>query len=215
MKRFLLLAATIAVFTSACGSAAYAQDASTSASSSAKPRTPKLEAKQERVQVKIASIQDRVASRTAQLKLKLNNFRDQKRAQVVERVNDSLAKINQIRTDNMLKNLSSMSNIISKLENRVNGVTDKDTTAAKSAIDSAKIAISTAQTAVTAQSQKDYPIEATSEATIKDEVVGARLNLHSDLKTIHELVVAARKAVGKAIETTVQTLTGRGTNGQQ
>lgn len=206
MKRFIFIAAFLVLVASVCGSATYAQDSSTSA-------TPVL-TNQEKIQNRVLDIKDRIASRSAQLKLKLQTFKDQKKAKIVEKVDGNLAQINQTRTGNMLKSINVLSTIISKLSSRVQGVTDKDTTAAKSSIDQANSAISTAQTAVTAQSQKDYPIEATSEATIKDEVVGARLNLHADLKNAQGLLAEARKAVIAALDTTIQTLGGGTTSGQ-
>jgi TolA-binding protein len=223
VKKFLLLV-TLSVFVlSGCVSTTLAQTASSSASPArttfldqraASRAAEKRENRVNKAQDRLASFREKVASRTAQLKLHLQNFRDQKKAQVVEKVNDRMSKINETRTENMLKKLTKMTEIVTKLESRVNSVVDKDTTAAKSAITQAKSDIASASAAVNAQAEVDYPIEATEEAVIKDEVVGQRLNLHSDLRAAHQAVVNARKSVTNAIKTVAQTLGGV-KNGQQ
>lgn len=216
MKKFFLTAVFV-LLASTCTSVTLAQ---TSTDSSRPPRLGRVGLELDKTASRAAAkgidrllyrptnIKEKVASRTAQLKERLKTFRDQKKAQIVERVNDRIANINEVRTNNMLKHLNKMSGILAKLENRVNDITDKDTTAAKTAINNAKAKVASAEAAVNTQAQKDYPIEATSEGTIKNNVVDARLALQRDLKALHELVKEARKAVGHAIQVVAETLGG-------
>ncbi len=158
---------------------------------------------------------DKTASKSGMLKDRLQAFQDKKKAALVQLVSDLLEKINAQRTKMMMQHLTTMSNIVSKLESRVAQVATegKDTTAATSSISDAKVKIQAAKVAVTSQQGKEYVIEASSEAKIKDEVMTVRKSLHTDLKAVHMLVVDARKSVADAIETAAKTLGGVG-NGQ-
>lgn len=151
---------------------------------------------------------DDSASKAAVLKANLLKFKDQKKAALVEKINDTLAMINKKRTDQMNKNLDTMSKILSRLETYVNELTGKDTTDAKKAIADAKSAITIVRTAVDAQSKKDYTLEATSEAIIRTDAKAARDSLHKDLKATRKLVIDAKQAVAYAIEVAAITVKG-------
>lgn len=150
---------------------------------------------------KMAALKEKMASRTAALKTRLQTFKDQRKAQIAERVNATLAKINENQTNQMLKFLNTMTSILDKLEARVNQPTPdiKDPVKAKLAIADARITIASASAAVTTQAQNDYPIEATSEAKIRQEAQDARNNLHTDLLAVRKLVIDAKQAVANAI----------------
>lgn len=159
----------------------------------------------------VANLKEKMATREAALKTKLKAFRDQKKATVAERVNTNLNGINAKRTDQMSGALTRMTNILTKLEERVNGATSdiKDPTTAKAAITDAKAAIATAQDAVVAQSEKDYTLTVTSEAKVKQDTQAVREQLHSDLKSTRNLVIKAKQSVANAIR-----IAKGGTSGQ-
>lgn len=144
------------------------------------------------------------ASQAAALRAKLLSFRNKQKAAIVDRVNTNLANINLKRTEEMMRHLDLLSNIITTLETRVNAVTGKDTTSAKTAIAAAKVAIDSARQAVTAQQSKDYTITVTSETNVKADVLKERLALLNDLEADHQLIVAARQAVAAAISATAE-----------
>lgn len=179
----------------------------------------RIETRAQQVITKVASkeaqITDRkekIASREAALKTKLAQFRNQQKAANVSKINDNLVRINATRTASMSANLDKMATILTRLENIVNSVTGKDTTAAKDAILQARAAIDAAKAAVTAQSAQDYNIVVTSETSVGQDAKTVRLKLETDLKATQATVVAARQAIAKAISTTVSTLGG--TNGK-
>ena len=149
-----------------------------------------------------------MATRAAALKAKLATFKDARKASASARINDNLAKVNQNRTSKMLEHLSRLSSILSKLEARVEGVKVKDATidteSAKTAILLARGAIDSATAAATLQLENDYTLTITSESKVKDEATAQRQLLHTDLKNLHDLVVAARQAVAYAISQTAQ-----------
>lgn len=174
-------------------------------------RMEKLDARVQNIASRLDSIREKIASRAAALKTKLATFRDKNKAKRVEKINDTLADINLKRTQKMQDHLTQMENLLTKTENKLGDAQDK--TAAQGAITDAKGAIDTAKTAAATQLEKDYTISATSEATIKADSMTARNQLHTDLKALHNLVVAARQSVANAVSTTVSAL-GGSNNGQ-
>lgn len=153
------------------------------------------------IQDKLAAIKERIASKEAVLKARLEQFRDQKKAEITQKISNNLNRINQKHTQMMLKFLDRMSVILGKLEVRVNSSTPdiKDAEAAKGAIASAKNAIASASAAVNVQAEKDYTILVTSESRVKTDVQAARRLLHDDLKAVRRIVIAAKQAVANAI----------------
>lgn len=161
----------------------------------------KLEVREEKIDNKIAALKEKIASRTATLKAKLQTFKNKKKAEITERINDSLNKINQKQTEQMQKNLNNMSGILDRLENRVNLAKPdiKDVSAAKTAIASAEGIIASASSAVSTQAQKDYTIQVTSEARVGIVAKAQRDKLHTDLQATRKMVIDAKQAVTNAI----------------
>lgn len=210
----------------------YAIEATTTSSSAASLRQAKIEAEkaalrekaenrklviEEKLEARKTAIENRIdlrkeaaATRAAALKSRLEKFKDKKKATIAARINDNLNAINDRRSTAFLNHLTKMTEILTRLENKLSEAssTGKDTSSATAAIASAKTAISTAQTAATAQQGKDYTIEVSSEAKLQESIKPVRDQLHTDLKSVHDLVVAARKATSEAISTTVSTLGG-------
>lgn len=161
----------------------------------------KLASREANLIQKIEDIRTKIASREAALKAKLLKFRDQRKAQIAERISNNLNRINKNQTDAMLKHLNLMSTILDKLEARVNqGKPDiKDPNQAKEAITNARSTIASASAAVAAQAEKDYTLTGSSESAIRKEAKAMRDKLHTDLQTVRKLVIAAKQAVGDAI----------------
>ena len=153
------------------------------------------------VQDRLAAIRERIASKEAALKARLEQFRDQKKAGITERVSTNLNRINEKHTQMMLKFLDKASAILGRLEQRVNqGKPDiKDVAAAKTAIALAKESIASATAAVNTQAEKDYTITVTSESRVKTDAQTKRKQLHDDLLSVRRIVIAAKQAVANAI----------------
>lgn len=158
---------------------------------------------------------ENLASRSAELKAKLLGFRDKQKATMVQRINDTLAMINKNRTDTMLKRLDVMTRILTRLESKTSeaSVSAKLTTSPQGSLDQAKLAIDSATKAVQAQAEMDYTIKVSSESGVRTDAQEAREKLHTDLKTVNEQVIAAKKALSQSIQTILQSL-GGATNGQ-
>lgn len=161
----------------------------------------KVENKETKITQKIDDIKTKIASRTATLKARLTQFKDQKKAEITDRINTNLNSININRTNEMTKNLSKMSVILDKLEARINqGTPDiKNPDAAKAALASARGVIASASAKVQAQSQKDYTVTVTSETKVKTDVQKVRQQLATDLLTARKSVIDAKQSVSNAI----------------
>ncbi len=161
----------------------------------------RIETNKENTQEKIANLKDKMASREAAMKAKLDAFKDKRKAQTAERVNTNLNQINKNQTDQMLKFLDKATEILNKLEIRVNQNTPdiKDPAAAKAAIADARTKIASAEAAVKAQAQNDYTIQVTSETAVKKDAQAVREKLHSDLLGVRKLVIDAKQGVSNAI----------------
>lgn len=143
----------------------------------------------------------KIASHEAEIKAKIQKFKDKQKAEIATRVNTNLNKINQNQTGQMLRNLDLMSQLLDKLAQRVasNSPDIKDPAAANQAIADARTAIDTARTAVEAQAQKDYTIAVTTETKIKLDAQAKRDQLHTDIKTVRQLVIDAKQTVSNAV----------------
>lgn len=161
----------------------------------------KLASKEAMLAQRMAQLKEKIASRHAELKARLERFRDQKKATAAARISENLNKINDKQTDQMLKHLDKMTAILDKLEGRVErGTPDiKDPAKARVAIASASAAIASAEAAVKAQAEKDYTLTGSSEATIRAEAKAMRDKLHADLQAVRKLVIDAKQAVANAI----------------
>lgn len=159
----------------------------------------KVQARKEVIQL----AREKIASRTANLKAKLEKFKDKRKADLAEKINTNLNKINENQTSQMEKHLATMTNILNKLEARVNQAPPdiKDPDQARSAIASAREAIASASSAVSEQAQKDYTITVTSETRVKADAKTQRDKLHQDLTAVRKMVIEAKKAVSNAIRT--------------
>ena len=167
--------------------------------------------RREAIQERLVEHREEIASKTAQLRVRLEQFRDQRKADLVERINDTLNMINENRTEAMRRYLESMSKLLDELQNRVNSkiAEGKDGTAANEAIASASGAIASASAAVDAQALKDYTIIVSSESAVRVDTKAKRDKLHNDLQAVRKLAIEAKQAVANAIQIAATTLGGR------
>ncbi|MBI3955946.1 hypothetical protein HY339_01670 [Candidatus Gottesmanbacteria bacterium] len=143
------------------------------------------------------SAASRAAARREEIKANIQARLDARKQQVVERVQERLSNVNERRTEHFLKVLDRLSAILDKIESRTEKAKaeGKNVTAIETAIASARTAISSAQSAVDAQKGKTYQITVTDDGTAKGEVEAMIKQLHADLKTVYDTIVAARQAV--------------------
>lgn len=165
----------------------------------------KLEERRAALDQKVENREAKIATRTAQLKAKLQAFKNQKKAEIAERVSTNLNRVNTNRTMEMKLHLQKMSDLLTKVE------TKNQDASASALVAKAKTAIATAEAAVTAQSQKDYTVQATTEGRIKTDVKTTRDQLFKDLTETRKLVIQARQSLVEAVMVVVRK---GATNGQ-
>lgn len=185
----------------------FAQDATSSTTGRGSVETRKtntlqrIDARKQVVTDRVTAIREKIASREAALKTRLATFRDKKKAEIAERINTNLNKINQNQTGQMQNYLDRMSSLLDKLEARVNQASPdiKDPSLAKTAIADARTAIASASSAVSAQAEKDYTLQITTEGRVRAEAQEMRDLLHKDLQALRIQVVDAKQSVANAI----------------
>lgn len=155
----------------------------------------KLLMQKEQANVKAQTRQEVNASKTAQLKTKLQAFKNQQKAGIIQKISDNLNKINANRTGQMLKNLDSMTVILNKISKNTAD------SSASATITSASVKITTAKDAVTNQTKKDYTVLVTLETKAKVDSKTMRDQLATDLQSTRKLVIDAKQAVADAIQT--------------
>ena len=160
--------------------------------------------RKEKVRERMENRKEATATREAALKLKLQNFKDQKKATAAARISENLNKINTKQTEQMLKHLDKMTAILDKLEARVNeGKPDiKDPAKAKAAIADARASLASASAAVKDQAQKDYTLVISSEGKVRQDAKAVRDGLHTDLLAVRKMVIDAKQSVANAIRVT-------------
>lgn len=136
-------------------------------------------------------------------------IKDAKKKAVVERIDQKMADVNKRRTDQMNETLTRLSDLLDKLQERVDKAktNGKDTAGTVEPIAKAREAIIAAQTAVTAQAGKEYVATISEETKLKADVGTAVKSLEKDLKVTHQTVLAAKKAVSDALKS-VKTIKG-------
>ena len=161
----------------------------------------KIDTRMEKQKQMLEGARAKIASQEAKFKERLQQFKDKQKAQIAERVNTNLNKINQNQTTQMLKNLDTFSSILDKLNERINSnLPDiKDPAGAKAASDTARSAIDSAKSAVQTQAQKDYTITITTETKVGADAKAKRDQLHKDILAVRKQVIDARQKVSDAI----------------
>lgn len=152
------------------------------ATSAAERKEAKMELKDDKKERRETLKEDIKLKRT-EFKEKLAKIKDQKKQKIVEKLDTRFNEVNAKRTAQMTTNLDKMTKILDKLFDRgVNVATPSNS-------------IQTALEAVQAQAAKTYVISISTEDKLKLDVGKVRSQLELDLKSVNELVIAARKAV--------------------
>lgn len=122
-----------------------------------------------------------IQTKREEFKTRMQTIKDQRKKAVVERIDTKLSTINEKHTNRFTEVLGNLQLILDK-------VTDKDTAAAQTAIDTARKAVET-------QAEKTYTIIITDEVNLKQNVGATTSQLRQDLTATHKAVIDARHAV--------------------
>lgn len=160
----------------------------------------KFEDRMKELQTRKEQLQEQFKAQRESFKEKLQTIRDLRKQQITEKVDKSLANINQRRTDHFNKILAKLNEILGRIQSKAAELkaAGKNTAALDAAITAASNAISTAQTAVSDQSAKDYAPTITTDNGLKNAVGTVFKQLQTDLAVTRQTVAKARDAVKTA-----------------
>lgn len=138
--------------------------------------------------------------RLRELRSKLTQFTDQRRRVLVDKINSSLAAVNENRTNAMSHNLEQIGEILNRISIATDDAAEKgiDVTLVNEKIHTAETAIENAENALIAQAAKNYTIVIQSESTVREDIMIVKDQLKTDLKTLHDAVKTAHQAVIEA-----------------
>ncbi|TSC85313.1 MAG: Uncharacterized protein G01um101416_935 [Microgenomates group bacterium Gr01-1014_16] len=165
----------------------------------ASPLRPTIRA--ERIQVRTTIQQIRqdtrqmIDQKRTEFKNRLGELRDAKKRAIAEKINTRRCEVIKNRTAAMTRHLQTMTNILARVEEK-----GGDVSAARSAI-------ATAQSAVDALANADCGLTISGDDTaLKSEVAQSLKNLRDQIKSVHDPVVAARKATTDAVRALAKVL---------
>jgi hypothetical protein len=159
--------------------------------------TPVMMQKAQGVSDQMLARKDQMASKAAELRLKLQKFKDKNKARRVENINENLNTVNIKVTSQMQQNLTKISEIVAKLKAWVTEqeAAGKDVAAMKSTVANIESEWMSANTAVTTQAGNDYTVVVNTETTVKDDVKATRNDLRGDLKALHDKIISVRQSL--------------------
>jgi len=150
---------------------------------------------------RMEDVREKMASRAAELKLKLQKFKDKAKAGRVEMINSNLNAVNIRRTSEMQKSLDRISTIVAKLKTWASQqqAAGKDVTEINKIISDTESAWTQADAALKDQADNDYTITVNSESTVTTDARTARDSLRTDLKSVHDKLVSVRQNLANAL----------------
>lgn len=150
---------------------------------------------------RMEAMKDKMATRSAALKAKLQRFRDKAKATKVENINTNLNELNTRHTNQMANTLTRISTALEKLKTWVaeQETAGKDVTSLKQAITETETAWTAADAAVKDQADNDYTIVVNTESTVKTDAQTARNSLQNDLKSVHDQIVSVKQTLATAL----------------
>ena len=159
--------------------------------------TPVMMQKAQGVSDQMLARKEQMATKAAQLRLKLQRFKDKNKATKVENINENLNMVNEKATTRMQDNLTKISQIVGKLKTWIaeQEAAGKDVSALKTALSQVESDWTEAGSAVEGQADNDYTVVVNTEATVKTDAQTARNTLRTDLKAVHDQIVSVRQGL--------------------
>ncbi|PIR45098.1 MAG: hypothetical protein COV10_01060 [Candidatus Vogelbacteria bacterium CG10_big_fil_rev_8_21_14_0_10_51_16] len=149
---------------------------------------------------KLALAKDLRETNRAELKLRLEKIKDERKQEVVLRVEEQITNLNSRLTTNFGNILDKIDAALVRVSTRADARAEAgtDVSTALLAIASAEETITSARAAVLAQAGATYVLTVNTEATLRADVSAAREELRNDLSATKEVLRAAHTAVRDA-----------------
>ena len=185
----------------------------------------KIQANRENLQGRIQELRDELKQKRKEaqelfkekreeFKTRLQKIKDVRKKTLVEQIDEKISTINKNRADHFLQVLERLEVILDRIRDKAETAqtNGKDTSNLSSAIAAAQDAISTAKSAIITQAGKDYVIDASDEAMLKNAVGKTTSQFRKDLRDTHKAVVDAKQAVRKAASERANLASAKGIN---
>ncbi len=159
-------------------------------------QTAKMELK-DKIQAARDAMKDKIAAEKAAFQTKVATIKDTQKQTVVSDIDTKISTMNQTRTDEMVANLTRLSQILDSISTRSAAAkaAGQNTATVDSDVTSARSAIALAQTAVTTQAAKSYTITITTDTKLRTNVMTTLAQFRKDINATHKTVVTARDGV--------------------
>jgi hypothetical protein len=214
MHKYFLIAAAFFVLASTPTFAIYSPDAEpettkTMEATTADRKTMLMTATDDVATSRIGAkdaMKEEVKAARDEFKAKMLAIKDAAKQKALSNIDIRISEINTKRTTHMGELLDRFTTILSKISTRAAALKaeGKNTTALLAEIDAATETLNDAKAAVAEQSAKDYVVDITTDTALKTNASATVKQFMTDLKAVHQLVVAAQKAVVKVFRSVAQ-----------
>ena len=150
------------------------------------------------VELKREEAKEEHAAKRQEFQEKLAELKSARKQKIVENTDERISKINETRTDRLSEHLNTMSEILDRVEAKAGDL--DDSTHIDEAIEQARAAIETAQSAVEAQAGNEYIVAITDEEELQTVVKAVVDEFKADMKALIGLVKDAHKETREAAQ---------------
>lgn len=152
----------------------------------------------EALQLRRKEAKEEFAAKREEFQAKLSELKSARKQKIIENTDERLVKLNETRTDRLSEHLNNMSEILDRIEAKAADLADP--TDVDEAIEQARAAIETAQSAIEEQVGNVYIVDITDEDTLKTDVKAVVDNFKADMKALISLVKDAHKETREAAQ---------------
>lgn len=141
------------------------------------------------------------AAARAEFKEKMSELKDERKKNIIEKLDTRFAAVNKKATDHFTQVLDRMSAVLAKIKTKAveaKAAGRRDTATLDADIVIAENLISSAKFEITQQADKEYVITLSTEDKLRMDVGKTASSLHADLRDVHKTVIEAKQAVMKA-----------------
>ncbi|OGY58953.1 MAG: hypothetical protein A3E61_02490 [Candidatus Colwellbacteria bacterium RIFCSPHIGHO2_12_FULL_43_12] len=159
-----------------------------------------------RMDAEKAELQGEIQDKREALRAQLQKVKDERRREVVERIDVRLDELNARMLDHFSNVLDRLEDVLERIASRADKAEGRglDVSTVRTAITDALSSITSARTAVQVQAGKTCIVTVTTENNLRVDVGKARKCLHDNLTVVREAVKAAKEAVRRAATTLAQ-----------
>ena len=159
-----------------------------------------------RMDAEKAELQGEIQDKREALRAQLQKVKDERRREVVERIDVRLDELNARMLDHFSNVLDRLEDVLERIASRADKAEGRglDVSTLRTAITDALSSITSARSAVQVQAGKTCIVTVTTENNLRVDVGKARKCLHDNLTVVREAVKAAKEAVRRAATTLAQ-----------